>query len=477
MDIVLMLLIQQIKLEEKVQKDHVTKERGVITLQLKNGATATLQADIIVDSRGKLSIVNIPYKPEDIKSISVKLSRRNGQDGQPPRLMAWTEGSVPVDTTLDEWKDTTIDVSGTPVTITKMLGIANIGTYDIYGKLNVGSSFNGVMGFTVGNNYSGVLGLAAADSAEGVRGEVLSGYSNASAVTGLATGGASVAQSNTAIHGEAQGSSTEYSSGVVGIRISGTTYSVYVNNGVYGYSDVGTGVVGFRSSGGTAISGGVGSLYTVAGSGVVGYSGEVDGYGVVGLADGASSSTSGHIAVLGYDMNSTDSSYAVFAYGDFAATGGKSFIIDHPLDPANKFLKHYSIESNEILNVYRGTARLDANGEAVVYLPDYFEAINAEFSYQLTPVGAPMPDLYIKEEVSGNRFVIAGGKPGMKVSWTVYARRNDAYVRNHRNKFRDVIEKPASMRGKYLYPEFYGRSKDATIIQPVKEEAKIIRKK
>jgi len=469
MEALLIILIQQVRLDRSVHDAKPVEEKGTVTLHLKDGTKATIQTSIAID-RGKISITNIPYRPEDIRAISIRINRQDGGEEQPPQLLVWVEGSVPVDTTLDEWKDTTVDVGGTPVNITKMLGIANVGTYDVIGRLNVGSSYDGIVGFTVGNNYSAIWGIGAADTSEGVRGEILSGYTSSTGVLGLVPGGATVGESNTAVHGEAQGASTEYSSGVTGVRVSGTTYSIYVNNGVYGYSDVGSGVVGFRSTGGTGVAGGIASLYTVSSSGVVGYSGEADGYGVVGLADGGGAASSAHIAVLGYDMNSTANSYAIVAYGDFAATGGKSFIMDHPLDPANKFLKHYSIESNEILNVYRGTVRLDANGEAVVYLPDYFEAINTEFSYQLTPIGAPMPELYIKQEISGNRFVIGGGKPGMKVSWTIYARRNDLYVQHNRDKFRDVLEKPAALKGKYLYPEFYGRSRAASIIQPREEQ-------
>ena len=52
-------------------------------------------------------------------------------------------------------------------------------------------------------------------------------------------------------------------------------------------------------------------------------------------------------------------------------------------------------------------------------LPDYFQAFNGDFRYQLTAIGAPGPNLYIAEEISGNRFKIAGGKAGSKVSWQV----------------------------------------------------------
>ena len=85
----------------------------------------------------------------------------------------------------------------------------------------------------------------------------------------------------------------------------------------------------------------------------------------------------------------------VHVAGNLSASGGKPFRIDHPLDPENKYLYHYAMESPEILNLYRGTAVLNTNGEAWAELPDYFESINRDFTYQLTAVGAPMPNLHV----------------------------------------------------------------------------------
>ncbi|HSB11226.1 MAG TPA: hypothetical protein VLM38_17190 [Blastocatellia bacterium] len=42
--------------------------------------------------------------------------------------------------------------------------------------------------------------------------------------------------------------------------------------------------------------------------------------------------------------------------------------------------------------------------------------MNRDFRYLLTAVGAPMPGLYIAEEITNNRFKISGGLPGMRVS-------------------------------------------------------------
>ena len=77
----------------------------------------------------------------------------------------------------------------------------------------------------------------------------------------------------------------------------------------------------------------------------------------------------------------------VVVSGDFTAVGVKLFTMDHPLDPANKILMHAAAESNEVINFYSGNITTDANGKATVQLPDYFEAINKDFRYQLTVLG------------------------------------------------------------------------------------------
>ena len=61
--------------------------------------------------------------------------------------------------------------------------------------------------------------------------------------------------------------------------------------------------------------------------------------------------------------------------------------IDHPLDPENRYLQHSFVESPDMMNVYCGTTVLDDRGEAEVTLPDWFEALNRDFRYQLTCIG------------------------------------------------------------------------------------------
>jgi hypothetical protein len=155
-----------------------------------------------------------------------------------------------------------------------------------------------------------------------------------------------------------------------------------------------------------------------------------------------------------------DASGDVNITGNLSATGTKNFRIDHPLDPANKYLLHAAIESSEVLNLYSGNVVLDTSGAAVVQLPDWFEVINKDFRYQLTSIGAPGRDLYVAEEVSAGHFKIAGGNPGGKVSWQVTGVRNDAWEKAHPMEVE--VDKGAD-HGHYLTPELVGAPETARI--------------
>ncbi len=191
-------------------------------------------------------------------------------------------------------------------------------------------------------------------------------------------------------------------------------------------------------------------------------------YGILGHSDcgvygkHVSSGNYGYFGSNHYGVyGASSSSYAGRFSGDVKITGtlskgGGSFMIDHPLDPTNKYLQHSFVESPDMMNVYNGNVVLDSNGEAIVNLPDYFQALNRDFRYQLTAIGAPAPDLYIAEEISGNQFFIAGGKPGMKVSWQVTGIRQDVWA--DENRIQVEVDKVGQERGKYLYPELFGMS-------------------
>jgi hypothetical protein len=152
-------------------------------------------------------------------------------------------------------------------------------------------------------------------------------------------------------------------------------------------------------------------------------------------------------AVEGLELSETDPPLGVITH--------------HPLDPADKYLLHASVESSEMMDIYSGNASLDANGETVVELPTWFEAINNDCRYQLTAIGSPSPGLYVAQEISGNHFKIAGGQAGGKVSWQITAVRRDVYAKAHPL----VVEtsKDAAERGYYIHPELYGAPEEKGI--------------
>ncbi len=93
-----------------------------------------------------------------------------------------------------------------------------------------------------------------------------------------------------------------------------------------------------------------------------------------------------------------------------------------------KYLYPSFVESPDMKDIYDGVVVLDSRGEAVVKLPEWFEALNTDFRYQLTPIGAPGPYLHIAAKVANSLFKIAGGTGGMEVSWQVTGIRQDAYA-------------------------------------------------
>ncbi len=191
-----------------------------------------------------------------------------------------------------------------------------------------------------------------------------------------------------------------------------------------------------------------------------GYSG--DSYGIKAEADGDTSGRSygGYFSTSGTGLSDYAGYFSgkVRVYGNLEVSGtvskgGGSFKIDHPLDPENKYLQHSFVESPDMKNIYDGMATLNDGGEVWVDLPNYFNALNRDFRYQLTAIGAPGPNLYISKEITGNRFQIAGGTPGMKVSWMVTGIRQDAWA--NANRIQIEVEKETEEKGSYLHPEAF----------------------
>jgi hypothetical protein len=189
--------------------------------------------------------------------------------------------------------------------------------------------------------------------------------------------------------------------------------------------------------------------------------------------------------------------HAAYLEGDVQVIGylqksGGGFKIDHPLGPANKYLYYSFVESPDMKNVYDGVVTLDDNGEAEIDLPDWFAALNKDFRYQLTAIGAPGPNLYIAEEISeaattnnsssnndnNSHFKIAGGTSGMKVSWQVTGIRKDPWA--NANRIQVEEDKPDKERGYYLHPDLYRQPEEKGIshlLFPKEEQELLVNKK
>src|SRR5205085_63715 len=148
-------------------------------------------------------------------------------------------------------------------------------------------------------------------------------------------------------------------------------------------------------------------------------------------------------------------SYGVYASGRFGASGTKSFRIDHPFDPENKYLLHYCAEGPEPQNIYNGTITTDGKGEAWVELPDYYAEINKSPRYQLTVVddtaGPGFVQVKVAHKIKGNRFMIMTSAPNIEVCWEVKATRNDRWVQRYGAPVE--VDKLGTEKGKYQHPE------------------------
>jgi hypothetical protein len=222
-----------------------------------------------------------------------------------------------------------------------------------------------------------------------------------------------------------------------------------------------TGGIGALGGDGINATGGDGNFQQwLSPSGGVG----VRAVGGLGFGAGASGGTA-LFAEGGIGANGAARGLAGFFSGNVQVLGtlsksGGSFKIDHPLDPENKYLSHSFVESPDMKNIYDGNITTDHNGIAVVELPDYFEALNRDFRYQLTVVGQ-FAQAIVAEEVKDNRFTIRTSAAGVKVSWQVTGIRQDAWA----NKNRIPVEEAKSERerGHYLHPEAFGKEEERSI--------------
>lgn len=314
-------------------------------------------------------------------------------------------------------------------------------------------------------NSSGVMGMSSTNIASATPlGFGVTGVGGNAGVRGVGQRNFWTAGGSTACTG-VMGQS--YSDGNIAYGVYGSSEALAglgadINNGVVGVATSGT--ESTEGHGVYAIAEGNNDFLSVFNLGV--WARAIDGdenYGIYASAEGGLTANYG---VYGTTDESALTNYAGFfngdveITGDFSVTGAKSFKIDHPLDPANKYLVHSSVESNEMMNIYNGNVTTDASGVATVQLPSYFEALNKDFRYQLTVIGT-FAQAIVSKEVSGNTFEIKTSTPNVKVSWQVTGVRNDASAQTHRMVVEK--EKAANDKGKYLDSKAYGKNVDQQI--------------
>jgi hypothetical protein len=336
--------------------------------------------------------------------------------------------------------------------------------------------------FTVINTAgTGMVAVGAVGTGANIFGGV-TGATGDAAVGALGGGGSGVTNGGPAFSGTGGIGSGQGGDGidVLGGAVTGVGNLISSGNGMTATG--GSAAVGSAGGAGIVAQGGVGDndtfaagIYATGGSIVTGCIHCVAGAGgsFIGGSDPSNVSREGGdgidvMAGIGTGMVvMANLGGAAEFYGDVEVVGnlsknGGSFKIDHPLDPANKYLYHSFVESPDMMNVYNGNATTDGSGHAIVTLPDWFQTLNADFRYQLTAIGQPAR-AWVSAEVNQNSFAISTDKPNVKVSWQVTGIRQDAWANAHRIPVE--VEKAKVDQGHYLNPELYGHADEPGIIE------------
>jgi trimeric autotransporter adhesin len=439
-----------------------------------NQSTQTILADRAI----ALGAINGAHGGIALDSVAVEGSATGRQQTQ-------VTGS-----TLGIWGDTNqtsgIGVLGTVDDGQGVVGLNNdpnlaAGSFTNYDTTATGAGI-GVTGTTTSPNGGGVYGFITSSSSDSV-GVVGDNFSTTG--SGYGVYGSSASSSGYAVAGinyDTTGSG-EGGIGVDGVTTSPNGVGVYgyasattgVSYGVYGNATTGPGVYG-ESTGDSGI---VGYSTSTQANGVSGVSGATSGYanGIYGSTDspagvaGFFDNIGGGYILVGIVNGNPEHMFHVDGAGDgyFAgdvqidgtlSKGGGSFKIDHPLDPANKYLYHSFVESPDMMNIYNGNTTTDGGGLATVQLPEWFEALNRDFRYQLTVMGQ-FAQAIVADKVANHQFRIKTDKPNVEVSWQVTGIRQDAFANAHRIQVE--VDKAPEDRGHYLHPELFGASQEARI--------------
>lgn len=234
-----------------------------------------------------------------------------------------------------------------------VVGVSNGADDGVRGTTN--SDHSGVAGVNNGIG-SGVYGYSSGGAAVYAIGGAIS------TLLSVNTGGANAIQANTnagASFSAIVGINAGAGNGVVGLA-EGAGPGIYGRN-----SGTGVGVLGTAQ----AADGIEGTSYGAGKSGVFGtHDAATVGNGVYGLAPAPG--------------------FAVYAQGNFGATGTKFFVEPHPTD-ATKEIRYVSLEGGEAGTYFRGSGHL-INGRAEISVPEDFKMVTSAdgLTVVATPIGA-----------------------------------------------------------------------------------------
>jgi hypothetical protein len=364
--------------------------------------------------------------------------------------------------------------TGNPPIKYGLVALSGTGNYDLSNSINI--RFSNTAIFAVSND-TGIYAKGGQNGVIGFGSKGVAGYGDpnfSSSVGVFGQGplyGVQGTYSSSSIYATGVQGEASYGTGVNGISTHGV--------GVLGTSTTYPGVQG-NSTSDIGVYGNSASTF----SNTAGVKGRASGnadytYGVYGTTDNIHRLTAGvrgdggNIGVWGYGTTGGVGVYGSSETGAYAGlfeknilvsgfvyAGAKPFKIDHPLDPAHKYLHHIAVESPDMTNLYNGLVSLDVQGEATVEMPDWFEALNTDFRYQLTCLGSYAP-VYISEKIKDRKFKIGGGQSGQEVSWQVTGIRQDAWAKA--NPIPVEEDKNEKEKGLYLHPEVFGQPREKSI--------------
>jgi hypothetical protein len=242
--------------------------------------------------------------------------------------------------------------------------------------------------------------------------------------------------------GPSNGTSSDQGTGGAGVSAVGGDGTVQVDLGGSGVNAIGGNGSGIVASGGNGVTATGGDGNYLGGDGIDAYA-------------GTSPLGANYAGYAGYFTGEVE------VDGALSKSSG-SFKIDHPLDPANKYLYHSFVESPDMMNIYNGNVVTNGSGAAIVSMPAWFEALNTDFRYQLTVIGQFAQAIVASKMTNGN-FTIKTNKPGVEVSWQVTGIRQDAWANAHRIQVE--VDKAQRDQGHYIHPELFGHEGEPSIAE------------